>query len=336
MEQPKKVETTANVVAPPDDIFASKHVVDETMFQDGAVFYAYERTEYPPEGGIYVYYEGMPYPQKGFPFPDAVWMNDVVKRITVFFLRSMGSKDMILPALAFAILPWKWQLRTFEKFLYNFARVALWMFQSIFLKDDRYCNAGRSLRKLVERFLIEVGIVERTAQDFAKVVATMIEYDNAYRYRFEDIMTETTRAQLISRPIREFRRLGAIFRKREKYVDMFSKLDSFIALGTVALMIPRVRRAFRTAVGSLNGTEFDMMKLDDADKYHVLNRPDYDYMGKSHENRMRRLAMIHTTSKCHDAPVFGGSERGKIYCTKCDKECTEWNFNPPRVIEVKK
>ncbi len=328
--------TDAYVSKPPQHLFAGDHVIDSSHLGNGTVFNIAERVDYPPEGGIYVYYKGMPFPKKGFPTPEASWMNDIVKRVSVFLLRSIGSKDMLLPAMAFAVLPWKMKLRTIDKVIYNFNRVALWMLQSIFMKDEYYSNPCKPMKKVITSFVQALGIEEKTSADIGKVIATMFEYDDSYRYRFEDVMSETSREALIASPLKEFRRLGKIFRDREKFADMFSKLDGMIAIGSVALLHPKVRQAWKQAWGSINDEAFAMMQLDDADKYHTLIRGDYDFQGKSLTSRMRRLAMIHTVSKCHEAPTrFANDVDNTLICTKCDKVC-ETKIMPPPTVTVQK
>ncbi len=329
--------TDAYVSTPPKHLFESEHVIEVSHLGDGTAFNIAERIDYPPEGGIYVYYKGMPFPKKGYPTPEASWMNDVVKRVSVFLLRSIGNKDMLLPAIAFSVLPWKLKLRTIDRMIYNFNRVALWMFQSIFLKDEYYSNPCKSMRKVVSSFVRSLGIEERTSIEIGKVISTMFEYDDSYRYRFEDVMSETSREALIASPLKEFRRLGKIFRSREKFADMFSKLNGLIAIGSVALLHPKVRRAWREAWGSINFGEFKMMQLDDADKYHTLIRGDYDFQGKSLTSRMRRLAMIHTVSKCCKAPThFANEVDNTLICNKCQKKCETEIMPPPKVTVSKK
>lgn len=336
MKEPNENLTDAKVAKPPDHLFESKHVIDDSHLANGTVFNIAERIEYPPEGGVYVHYKGMPFPKKGFPNPEASWMNDIVKRVSVFLLRTIGSKDMLLPAIAFSILPWKMKLRTIDKGIYNFNRVALWMFQSIFMKDEYYSNPCKPMKKVVSAFFRELGIENKTAEDFGKVIATMFEYDDSYRYRFEDVMSETSREALIAKPFREFRRLGEIFRKREKFADMFSKLDGMIAIGSVALLHPKIRKAWKAAWASINDEAFTMMQLDSADKYHTLIRGDYDFQGRSLASRLRRLAMIHTVSKCHQASTrFANEVDNTLLCSKCGKKC-ETMIVPPPTVTVQK
>ncbi len=327
-----KEPTDAFIVQAPKDIYADRHVIDDSLLGKGTRFNITERVETPPEGGIYAYLKGIPFPRKGLPTPENCWANDNVKRVMVFLLRSLGTKDMLLPGIAFAIIPWSWKLRTMNRMLFEFSRIGCWLLQGAFLKPHLYSNPTKPLQKGVAVFLKDVGIQERTSDDVAKIIATVLEYDDAYRYRFEDIMSCTERHHLVASPVREVRRLIDIFRAREKYTDMMSKLDAFEAIASLALMHPRIRRSFKKAVIAIRPDEFQMLKMDEADRYHTLLRGDYDFGGKPIELRMKRYALIHTFSLCCGAPVFiFNHDHDGLACTKCRLPCRTERKLPPEV-----
>lgn len=289
--QDKKQQTDARIMMPSPEVFEGQHAIKETVMAKGTRFLIFDRTEYPPEGGIYVHYKGVPFPKKGFPFPEAIWQNDIMKRILITFTKSIGTKGMALPILAFAILPWRIKIRNIENIIVNLNRTGEWILRSNFLKEERYSNACRELRGIVYIFLRNLGIADKPALDAAKIIASIFEYDDAYRYRLEDIASETTPKMLRKQPVREVRRLLKLFVRRElihqRIRDTASSIGNLLA---IALLHPRIRRAFRTA---MDCADFSKLRLDEADKYHVLLRNDYDFTGRSFEERKKLYIKFH-------------------------------------------
>lgn len=294
-------ETDAHVIMPDKNVFDDKrHVIESSLIQQGMKYHIYLRTEYPEEGGIYVYYKGLPYPKKGFPYPEAVWANDVIKRITLTIFKSVVMKETIPALLMVAIFPWKIKIKIVENFLHNYARVSDWIFHQHFLKPDRYSNACRVLIDIVNTFLFELGITgarhlhgDYLSKYIALTIATIVEYDDAYRYRFEDIATETDRQRLIKKPFREIRRLLDIFEKRETYDNVKGHVKTIRIALSIALLHPKVRKAFRKALQSISDKRFNYMKLDNADRYHILLRGDYNFTGLDFNQRVQIYEEFH-------------------------------------------
>ena len=265
-----KQETDAHVIMPDQGVFDTTQSVFETsLIQQGFKYNVYDRTEYPESGGIYVYYKGLPYPRKGFPYPEAVWANDVMKRITLAIFKSIVMKETIVVLLVTALLPWKIKIKILEKFLHNYARISNWLFQQHILKLERYSNPCRSIYKVTDTFLRQVGIHsgrhlhgDYLSKYIGLTIATLIEYDDAYRYRFEDLMSETTKYKLIKKPLREMRRLLDIFMKRETYENVQGNIKSIKLFATIALLHPKIRKAFRNAIRFLTDEEFKNMQFE--------------------------------------------------------------------------
>lgn len=336
-----KQATDAQVLRPRPDAFEAKHAIEQSILSTGQRYHMFDHVEYPPEGGIYVYYKGMPFPKKGFPFPEAVWQNDIMKRIVMTMIKSFASKSMILPIMSFAILPWKVKVRALERILNNLFRVTDWLTRDSYLKEERYSNPARALRIAVRAFLLDLGITEGTSKEIALLVANVIEYDDAYRYRIQDIMTETSKIGLTEWPLREVRGLMKIFLKREKAPNAATNIKALGLLATIGLMHPRVRRAFRSAIRAIDIHTFAWLQLDDADRYQVLFRGDYDYLGRSMQERRKIWIDCHTYSNCCKAGVVEkkvdkfthAGRQWETACKKCFKTC-EWTQEFPPEVEI--
>ncbi len=321
---------------PKQEAFETNHVVESTMLNEGQRFPVFDRVEYPAEGGILRYYKGMPYPAKGFPFPSAVWSNDVMKRITLAAFKITAGKEMVLALAGIALLPWKLKMRALSRVLEQYGRIGQWLLNGSFLAEKMYCPTAQAARIMVFRFLQELGMSSDICEKVPKIVATILEYDDSYRYRVQDIMSETSATALQERPGREIKRLLNILQSREKS----HAIGSFKAIGaviSVAMWHPKIRAAFRKAVWP---KEIRQMILDNGDRYHVLLRGDYDYQGLTFEERVDLYEDVHRVSACchakvsqekeviitfHDKRTFG------YECSKCGKACETGYLFPPEV-----
>lgn len=108
----------------------------------------------PKEGGIYTVFEGMP-PRKGFPINESVDAADHAKKAIMSILKT----PMIL------LLPFCW-----KKFLREIAKIVA----PHRLKPERYCTSVREVYRVIKN------------ENLRDVACVVLEFDSAYRYRFQD------------------------------------------------------------------------------------------------------------------------------------------------------
>ena len=227
-------------------------------------------------------YKDVPYLRQGFVFPEAMDSINNIKRITVLFLavlKGKGIKGRIGNALA------------------HYCWIADWMFQwydpnskrmrKIFLKPNRYRQSVRELIKLINGFISNLGIrvwtPETGERDFGKVIGTILEYDNAYYWRMEDIFSETSKELLIKNPRKELKRLLEIYKSREKGGIEF-KAEAIVKALNWIFWIPGVKKAFRKAIQSV---DIEKMKMTKDDSYFTMIYEGYDFQGKNIEERTK-------------------------------------------------
>lgn len=128
------------------------------------------------------------------------------------------------------------------------------------LKPEYMHHASRELRRI---FPGRIG----------QLVAWVIEYDAAYRLRFLDLMTESSKDALIWRPIREIWRLLKINKRRDQAV-VHAKFRYVAIVLTLAMLVPTFRSAWKRA---LKNCTMSSLQMDEADKYWLKLRSDYDY-----------------------------------------------------------
>lgn len=289
----------AQVLKPLQSAFEGEHVIGTSILGRGQRFHMFERVEYPPEGGIYVYYKGLPYPKKGFPYPEAIQANDIMKKNIVMMIDIFGRKEMILPIIGFILTPWKFKARVIANAIKRFSSISDWLMSSHRLKEERHSPVVRELYKFTRKFIQNLGI--DYGEMVARIVASIIEYDDAYRLRLEDILSETNVFKLWKNPSREISRLALILQDRElsHAKDTFKKFSRMIYL---ILLVPKIRRAFRNA---FIGIDFKKMQLDEADRYHVLLRADYNFMGKTFDERKAMFMDFHKDGKYPPEVIVG-------------------------------
>lgn len=289
MENQNRQSEEGTIVLPKQDVFSGTHAIDSAILQPGVVYHIYEKTEYPDEGGILVYYKGVPYPKKGFPFPEAIYAIDIAKRFTLAFISMLSAKALILPMIVYSLLPWKIKLKPIQNALFQYARMNEWIMSPCFLKREYCCKTANGVRTFLEIFMTELGFESTVIEPVPRNIATFFEYDDAYRYRLQDIISEVNEDRLDLAPRNEIKRLLKLFAEREK---MHAMHTAGIAgkLLSIVLLHPKVRRAFRAA---LKGTNLESMKLDNADRYHVLLRGDYDFQGLTFEERKQLYVEWH-------------------------------------------
>lgn len=299
--------TDAQIMMPDQSVFGyKKDVISTSIMGKGAIFHIFDRVEYPPEGGIYLYYKGLPYPKKGFPFPEAVWHNDMAKRMTLTFLRAIGTKDMLLPMASFALLPWKIKMRVISTALQNWSRTGDWILRNNYLLPERYSKPVQVIRKALKVFLEDLGFGSGknlvNIEEVVNIISTIIEYDDAYRYRLEDLASEAVYSALLHSPVTELRRLAKIYAQREK-THANESVASIMRIATLILLHPKIRKAFKKSILSVD-VEWKDLCLDQADKYHVLLRDDYNFGGFSIEERKEAYAIFHKEKNIPFPPIL--------------------------------
>lgn len=233
------------------------------------------RDDFPEEGGIYVYYQGVPYPRKGWVTIETIETIDMVKRVTKLVFNNW-------PILLFKKNIERY-ITTVDYILNNSYKQYLHG-HSHYINERYYCKFAKEFRKLLEVFLTEIKVDIRLAEIFTMI----LQQDDAYRYRFQDMFSESSKALLIINPRAEIERLMKISIKRDDE-NVSQKTMVFARLLKNILLIPKVKKAFIKAIVQ---TDFKNLQLDEADKYYCL-RPGYGWMGMTEEQRRAKYFEIH-------------------------------------------
>jgi len=215
-----------------------------------------------PYQGLLRYVEGAPYPAKGVPTPNAIFAINQVK--TLVKLASKYSPFLILVKK--------------ETLLKDFNLLFDKLFQPYIIKEEYLCPTAFYTQRFITNFLMNLGLDPQISQTTAHI----LEYDDAYRYRFQDIINEADLSQLQISPRKEIKRLINIYKQREENQVVKDKLEKLITPILYLLLIPKVKKAFIQAIPHIKG-----IRPDPADLYWMSIRNDYLFGGKTYEERSK-------------------------------------------------
>lgn len=259
-----------------------------TQVKNTMPVYLIERIEYPEAGGLRVYHEGHLQPTKGFVFPEAMQAINSVKAIVLSYLQ-IAKIWMMWPTVALiVIVPWKWKIKTLNTVIEKSIRSLQFLVNPYLLKEQYYTEVTREFRRLITSILLSIGITENSTYVVADIVGAIIEYDNAYRYRLQDIMSEGRQGHMIDNPRKELQRIIEIGEDREKTIKGKYRL-AYQCIG-ILLLSKRIKKVVSHAFAKANYHDF---KLDEIDRYHTLLRNDYDFEGKTFEDRRDEYVKQH-------------------------------------------
>ena len=275
------------LLRPHPAIYKNEHntAVRQTIAENSWI-YILEKPPVYTKHGIFRYFKGVKYPEKGFPNPDAMNVVNRAKRVFMTFI-GIISHPLIFPFLApIALLPYKYKLRIVDFALHNVNRILDWDLAPFYLHRYYYTEAARGLRHFTFLLLRSMGIHKGVAKKTAEVICAFMQYDDQYRYRVQDIFTATSKEELLLNPRREVMRLSRLARQREHTVG--EKFAMFYKLLSYMLLHPRFKKAFIRAVQL---TDLSDIQFDSIDEYWILTRGGYDYMGLSLDRRLEKLTM---------------------------------------------
>lgn len=292
---------TLSAAYPSQEIFAS-HVGGNAAYEvikNGTQTFVFDHVDYPEEGGILLYLQGLLYPRKGFPFPEAIFALNCVKKTTLVFVFGFTNPAMLLPAIGFVLTPWKKKISIIERFLDKYTQASDTILAPYFLQERYYGKCAKEIGNWIGRFLENIGIQKGIADGVNRVFKMIIEYDNAYRQRLQDAFTYNVEFGRVSKidfqiaPREVIQSLVKTIGEREPGTTEEGVWDKYNKMGKALswlLYIPRIRKAF---IESLEGVDFEKIHFDEGDEYHCMMYGDYNYFGKSIQERWAKLEEMH-------------------------------------------
>jgi hypothetical protein len=258
-----------------------------------------EREERPKEGGILVYLYNYKYPYKGIPDANSVENLHIVKNIVkkLFEVLKGLSKPKIIGVIIVCYFIKNIILDYFD-------RVVRWRLENDFLKPERYCVSMRELHKVLTE------IAKKQRDKFVKkglllirdIFCMFFEYDSAYRFRFQDIINETDKEELLAggeRMRKEIKRLLYILNERESFRTAKAIREKFTMSVDIMLAILKFKPYERIFIEIVKELDFEKLKPDAGDKYFNSLRMDYEFKGKKLPQRIEERKVLEGTNWRH-------------------------------------
>uniref|UniRef100_A0A7V3JAA4 Uncharacterized protein n=1 Tax=candidate division CPR3 bacterium TaxID=2268181 RepID=A0A7V3JAA4_UNCC3 len=231
------------------------------------------KVEFPEEGGILTYMEGQEYPYRGFPYFEFVETMDKIKKIVKGMVSGIyhniykGNKAKLLTFLSIA-----WAIkRIFYAGVYTFYR----LIERFKIKPIRYCQA---IRELYRAFSIERKDEKPKIKELRimlrELMCMILEFDNAYRFRFQDLMEEFNKENFKKSPIKELNRLIDIAISREKTQEL-KDMWTLMKMGLLYLKIDK--KLEKMLVDVFSQIDLEKVKLTIEDKSYCRPRKDYSF-----------------------------------------------------------
>ncbi len=236
------------------------------------VAYVSNKVEYVPFQGILVHIQDATFPKKGFPMPESVAAINIIKSI-------------IKESLRFPILI---LFANKTKLLTSFNNIFKKTFSPYTLKEEYLCPAAYNFHNFLTSFMYSSNLTPTLglAKEFAYNISHILEYDDAYRYRFQDIISEASLRNLQTNPRKEIMRLLSILKEREgKDNPTARKIEIALTPVLLLLLIPKYKRTFQKAAPSLILCQYDL-----ADRYWAYLKADlYRFGGMDYDERTKNL-----------------------------------------------
>lgn len=174
--------------------------------------HALTKVELPSEGGVLTFMEHYEYPYRGFPYMEFVDKSDTIKKLIRGSLSGLYHSFKKNKWKLFLALP---AVLIFRELLWAGVYTFYLTIERLKIKSFRYSKA---IRELYRAFSIPRNDPKTMEFRFMlrDVLCMILEFDNAYRFRFQDIICELNKEQLKKNPIKELNRLLKDASGREK------------------------------------------------------------------------------------------------------------------------
>lgn len=228
------------------------------------------KVEFPEEGGVLTYMEGYDFPYRGFPYFEIVEKIDVIKKIAKASLsglyHSLKRRRLMLLTLIPAILVFR-DLMTAG--VYTFYR----LIERFKIKKTRMSRCMRALHQAFSDTVSEDTRVQELSDMLRDLICNTLEFDNAYRFRAQDLVEALDRKRLEQSPIQELLRLLTLAQSREttqEIRDTWKLIKLFVSF--YLRFDRKLLKLFQSVLLNLNVEQF---KLTPEDTQFCVKRKDY-------------------------------------------------------------
>ena len=235
---------------------------------------ALEKVEFVEEGGVHTWMSDQKYPYKGYPHFEFVDKIDQIKKINRAMLSGLYHQLKRRPKIFYlSVLPALWLTKDLlRSWVYVFYR----QIDRFKIKTIRYCDAVREIHRAFSVIRPGEKPHEVEFREMTRDLLCMIlECDNAYRYRAQDILPLLDKVALAKNPTAELVRLSKVMSSREKTQEI---RDTWTLLHYALTVYLRFDRSVTKMLQfALTQIDLDKVKLSIEDKAYCIPRKDYQF-----------------------------------------------------------
>ena len=242
---------------------------------------ALTRVEFPEAGGVLTYMDGYEYPYRGFPSAEVVEKIDLIKKLSRAMASGLYHSLKRHPWLMITLLPVVW---VFKDLLYTGVSTFARTLERVRLKPHRYSQPIRELHRAFSEPRAQRGEDEHTQElrlMLRDIVCMVLEYDNAYRFRMQDILAELDKEALRRNPYKELNRLLSIAQSRENTQEIRDTWK--LAKLAVSLYLRMDRKMRNLVVDVLCEINTAEIKMTVEDVSFAEKRKDYVFSFMTHK-----------------------------------------------------
>lgn len=226
-----------------------------------------EKVDLHPKGGYLTYVDTYKYPLRAHPRDIDLHFVDILKRAIITNIRFAVKFPITPKRLENAIFAWMGEIydATFRNIPGERKR------------EDEYSQSSQEIRRSLER------INSYGDNRWVSYIVEIWETDQAYRNRGQDALQELNKIRLKVNPRKEILRVWDLVISREVAGGQIPKMKAMRKVLWLLLWSKRFRNLI---TGFLMELDINEIKISIEDRYWMANRFDYNYEGKSFEERM--------------------------------------------------
>lgn len=239
-------------------------VTDEKIMERGEHI---EKVEQLPEGGCHMYIQGHPYPMRIF-FPnEKITALSMMKRIVPYYFRFIVGQNGFRKKNIFEQVFIMLAMLEYKELFINFID---WCLSDVYETLDKYNQPTRELYRV---------LTGRVSDKVRNIICAIIEYDSAYRFRFQDVIMNLDKS---NNTIREIERLMMLMHGREDNHD--GGAGKILIYKKYILWYLRLnRKLLRTIKEIINDINLEEVSPSIEDRYWMLAPNNYRFLGLSLE-----------------------------------------------------
>lgn len=239
----------------------------------------------PKAGGVLVLHAGDKYPTQQWAFKEGIICGDMAKRSILNILKFAASKPMRYIVPLFVLLPRPLKRAIVDSVVRNYFDFTNTMYERIgaVWNEEFYCTMVREVNRTLTKILDGHPLRQRIVD----VPCMMLEFDDAYRFIFQDAAGEIDREAVITNPFGELARVLRIVQGRGPGTS--DKIGQIARILPLARFVPGLRDL---VVAFCREVDLEKLKLNKYDWYKCSLWGGYNFGGLDNKQRLAmRMAL---------------------------------------------